>query len=188
MPHRLAGHDVTYRRWTWVLLLAGTSFVFSLALACATPFAALAALGALALKKVDAFAVTILAWLINQAVGFGLLGYPTDPMTLAWGVAIGLSAVAAVAAAMLTVRAFVFRGPLLRASLAWAAALCAQQLTIYLASFILPSDPAAFAPAVLLGIAWTNALAFVVLAALQAIGAKLKLTAPFIGSERLQTG
>ncbi|MEM7024245.1 MAG: hypothetical protein AAF637_16905 [Pseudomonadota bacterium] len=188
MPHRIAGHDVTYRRWTWVLLLAGASFVFSLALACATPFAALAALGALVLKKVDAFAVAILAWLINQAVGFGLLGYLTDPMTLAWGLAIGLSAVAAAAAAMLTVQAFVLRGILLCALLTWAAALGAQQLVIYLATFRLPSDPAAFAPSVLLGIAWTNALAFVVLAALQILGAKLRLSAPLIGLERFQTG
>ena len=188
MPHRLAGHDDAYRRWTWVLLLASASFIFSLAFACATPFAALAALGALALKKVDAFAVATLAWLINQAVGFGLLGYPTDSMTVAWGLAIGLSALAAAAAAMLTVRVFALRGPRLCALLAWAAALGAQQLTIHLASFVLPSDPAAFSPSVLLAIAWTNALAFVLLAALQAIGAKLKLTAPFIGSERLQTG
>ncbi|MEM9629186.1 MAG: hypothetical protein AAGA21_23365 [Pseudomonadota bacterium] len=106
MPHRLAGYDDTYRRWTWVLLLAGASFVFSLALACATPFAALGA----------------------------------------------------------------------------------QQLVIYLATFRLPSDPAAFAPTVLLGIAWTNALAFVVLAALQILGAKLRLSAPLIGLERFQTG
>lgn len=188
MPHRLAGHDDAYRRWTWVLLLASASFIFSLAFACATPFAALAALGALALKKADAFAVAVLAWLINQAVGFVLLGYPTDPMTLAWGLAIGLSAIAAAAAAMLTVWASALRGPLLCALLAWAAALGAQQLTIFLASFILPSDPAAFASSVLLGIAWTNALAFVVLAAMQALGAKLRLTASFIGSQRLQTG
>ncbi|MEM9440253.1 MAG: hypothetical protein AAGA73_07405 [Pseudomonadota bacterium] len=188
MPLQFTGHDDTYRRWTWVLLLAGASFVFSLALACATPFAALAALGALALKKVDAFAVAILAWSINQAVGFGLLGYPTDPMTLAWGVAIGLSAVAATAAAILTVRAFAFRGLMLCAPLAWAVTLGAQQLTIYLASFLLPSNPAAFSTSVLLGIAWTNALAFVVLSALQAFGAKLRLSAPLIGSQRLQTG
>ncbi len=44
-------------------------------------------------------------WLVNQALGFGALGYPLDGTTLAWGGVIGVAALAATAAAAIVIRA-----------------------------------------------------------------------------------
>ena len=45
------------------------------------------------------------AWIVNQAIGFGVLYYPHDLKTIAWGLAIGVGALAATAAATLALRA-----------------------------------------------------------------------------------
>ena len=37
------------------------------------------------------------AWIVNQAIGFGVLGYPMEMKTLLWGLAIGVAALAATA-------------------------------------------------------------------------------------------
>ena len=73
----------------WILLLTLTSTATTLALGCAMPFAALAALAALHLRQRDGLILLGLAWVANQAVGFGLMGYPHDPRTIAWGVGLG---------------------------------------------------------------------------------------------------
>jgi len=83
----------------WILLLTGASTVTTLALACATPFPALAALAAMHMRRRDGIALMTASWVAGQAVGYCVLGYPGDPRTIAWGVAIGIAAVAAVLAA-----------------------------------------------------------------------------------------
>jgi len=80
------------RRWLWTVLVIGASVLLSLGLTCATPFAALATLTALHMTRRDAVVVTVTAWLASQAVGFGLLGYPRDFSTYAWGVTLGVGA------------------------------------------------------------------------------------------------
>lgn len=147
------------------------SIGFSLLFACATPFAALAALSAMTLSRNDGLAAVSLTWMINQLIGYGILGYPADPMTMAWGVAILLSAVAALVAAWYALA--LLAKPLVRAIAAIMTALVAQQLTIYAASLILTSHPSAFSSAVLWQIAWTNLLGFVVLLSLHWIGLRL---------------
>lgn len=161
-------------RTAWIVVLSAASLVFSIALACAMPFAALGAVAALALPRRDAFAAAGIGWLANQAVGYGILGYPTDPITLAWGVALGLSALAAVAAALGVLKAKVSFA--IRAVLGLIAALVAQQAVVWAASWPLNSHPSAFALPVLLQIAWTNALAYAALAGLQWIGGRAGLT------------
>ena len=37
------------------------------------------------------------AWIVNQAIGFGVLGYPLDQNTVFWGCAIGVAALLATA-------------------------------------------------------------------------------------------
>jgi hypothetical protein len=44
------------------------------------------------------------AWLVNQVIGFGALGYRLDLHTLLWGFAIGLAALAAAAESKLLLR------------------------------------------------------------------------------------
>ncbi len=164
----------------WIAMLGAASVVFSFAMACATPFAAIAALGALALNRADAYLAAGLAFLINQVIGFGFLGYPLDAMTIAWGAAIGVSALSAVAAARVAVGSLRAARPAAALG-AFAAALLAQQLTIYAASFVLASHPSAFSLPVLIDIASMNALAFVALGVLQAAGARIGVARPPLG-------
>jgi hypothetical protein len=77
-----------------VLLTAGCVLA-SFALACATPFAAYAVIAGAMLPLPAALAVITAAWLVNQAIGFGVLGYPHDTNTLLWGFAIGVAALVA---------------------------------------------------------------------------------------------
>lgn len=86
-----------------VLLTAGCA-VASCVLACATPFPAYGVVAAAMLPLSSALAVAGAAWVVNQAIGFGLLGYPHDVSTLGWGVALGLAALAAVVAAKAALR------------------------------------------------------------------------------------
>lgn len=160
----------------WSVVLVAAAMLFSFALACGMPFAALGALAALALPLRAAFATAILGWLANQLVGFGFLGYPTDPSTLAWGVALGVSALTAVVAARMTFTAAGHLTMIAASALAFVAALLAQQAVVYAASWPLPSHPSAFSLPVLRQIGWTNALAFVVLGVLCRLGAVAGLT------------
>jgi len=94
------GHDAT-QMWCVVLLVAGCASA-SLVFSCATPFAAFAVLAAAALPLRSALAAIVAVWLVNQAIGFGLLGYPHTLNTAAWGLAIGAAAaVATVVAAVM---------------------------------------------------------------------------------------
>jgi len=167
---------MTLRPVPWLAVPVLTSAFFSLALGCGAPFAAIAALGALVLGRRDAYLAAFFAWVANQAVGFGFLGYPTDPRTLAWGVAIGLSALAAVWSARWIAALLAGASWPAICIAALAAALIAQQVTILASAQVLGFHPAAFAPAVLFDIAWTNAAAFVLLVAVQMGGAQVNLT------------
>jgi hypothetical protein len=70
----------------------------------ASHFAALTLVAARTLGLRSAFLTVTAVWLANQAVGFGMLGYPHDVETLAWGIAIGLAALASLAAAAALMR------------------------------------------------------------------------------------
>ena len=155
----------------WMASLVATAILFSLALACGMPFAALSAIAALTMAPKEAALLAGLGWLANQVIGFGVLGYPWDAVTLAWGVALGLSALAAVAAAFFGARRVQKHGAGLRLASAFIAAWAAQQATVLAASVVLGGTASAFAPSVVWFIFWTNALAFAVLAGTQALGA-----------------
>ena len=83
----------------WVALLTGASAATTLALSCATPFAALAALAATRMRAREGLALIALAWLASQLIGFCVLDYPRDPRTFAWAGAMLTAALAAVVAA-----------------------------------------------------------------------------------------
>jgi hypothetical protein len=159
-----------WKRAAWIAIIVAASLAFSFALACATPFAALAAVSALMLKPRDAFAALALAWMGNQVVGYGLLAYPVDAASLAWGGVLGLSALFAAAAAIFAAGRTRDFGFTVSAACAFPAAFAAQQLTVLSATSFLPSGDGVFSASVVLLIFSTNALAFAVLMALQAIG------------------
>lgn len=167
---------LTVPKQTWMAVLVGAAIAFSFALACGMPFAALGALAVLVFPIRQALWLAGLGWLANQVIGFGLLGYPLDVLTLAWGLALGLSAVAAVGAAAFAIR---FSGTV-RIGAAFFAAWVAQQGTVFAASLVLGGTATAFAPDVVWFIFWTNALGFAALLAVQVLGARIGVArAPF---------
>ncbi|MEM1386367.1 MAG: hypothetical protein AAF626_02150 [Pseudomonadota bacterium] len=162
----------------WTGALVAVAILFSFALACGMPFAALGALAALTLSARDAAYLAGIGWLANQAIGFGFLGYPLDAMTLAWGAALGLSALAAVGGATVALRRARASGPVARAGIAFVGAWAAQQGAVLAASLVLGGLSTAFAPAVVWFIFWTNALAFAVLLGAQVLGARAGVARP----------
>ncbi|WP_315701675.1 MULTISPECIES: hypothetical protein [unclassified Bradyrhizobium] len=137
-------------------LLSAASCLASLALACATPFAAFAVVAAAMLPQGSALAVIAGAWLVNQGIGFCALGYPIDATTLAWGFAIGAAALAAtlLASAALRVLPRLVPAPLaLTATLLCAYA--AYEFVLLAATPVL-GGAAAFEPAIVLRIGLTS--------------------------------
>jgi hypothetical protein len=76
------------------------SFVF----ACATPFAAFAVVAAAALPLQSALLAMTAAWVVNQAIGFGVLHYLVDMNTILWGLVIGMAALAATVTSTIVLR------------------------------------------------------------------------------------
>lgn len=132
----------------WIVLLAAASIVTTLALACATPFTALAALAATQMRQRDGIALMVLAWAASQAVGFGALAYPHDAGTMLWAVALGMAAVASVVAARAVVARAGPQGDLARIALAYVAATLAFKLVILLWSFGLGGVATTLSPAI----------------------------------------
>jgi len=93
-----------WRHHLWLALLVAASFVCTFGLACAVPFAAFGAIAAMTLHRRDALLLTAALWLINQIVGFTVLHYPWDGMTLAWGAILGIIAVLSMLAAQIAIR------------------------------------------------------------------------------------
>jgi hypothetical protein len=78
--------------------------ILRLHFACAAPFAAFAAFAGAILPLSAALAVVVAAWIINQAIGFGVLDYPVELNTFLWGFAIGAAALIATAVSILVRR------------------------------------------------------------------------------------
>lgn len=120
----------------WIVLLSSASLAASWALACATPFAALAALAATRLNRRDGVATMLVAWFASQAVGFGIHHYPHSATTLLWGGAIGTAAIAALLVARVAERHIgghplaVLAGAFLAASLGYKGALALSSLVL----------------------------------------------------------
>jgi hypothetical protein len=139
-------------------LLTASCALASFALACATPFAAFAAVAAATLPLRPALLVVAGAWLVNQTIGFAALHYPIDTSTIAWGLAIGTAALAATAVSAALLRALpLTRTPLVLA-LTLLCAFGAYELALFAVTPVLGGD-GAFTTAIvtrvgLLNIAW----------------------------------
>lgn len=172
---RLARHDETAMKsatpMLWVALIAALSVGGSYVYACAAPFAAIGALAARKMDLATGLTLVVLAWIANQIVGYGLLGYPQTANSFAWGGAIGLGAVAALFAARMIGN--LGWGTVVATIASFAVAFIAYEVTLYLASFGLGgSDVFSFdIVARILGI---NAVAFAGILALYAIAGLLK--------------
>ena len=132
------------RRWLWILLLTAASVFVTLGMACATPFAALATLAALHMSRRDGLALIGITWLADQAVGYGLLGYPRTANSFAWGVILGVSAVAALLAARALADRVRSRGGIVAGATAFAGAFVAYEAVLVVATTVLASGAEAF--------------------------------------------
>ena len=118
----------------WIGLLVGAATVASAAFACAAPFAAVAMLAAATLPLRQALAVTAALWLGNQIVGFGLLDYPVDGETIAWGVIMAAASLAATLAAHRAIRVATVQSTLIRLVILFTAAFATYQIGLLLGS------------------------------------------------------
>ena len=143
-------------------LLAAAATLFSLAFACAAPFAALAALAARYQAPREALLSIGLAWIANQAIGYGLLDYPHDANSYGWGLAIGIAALAGGYAAVL-VNARLQSWLALPAG--FVAAFAAYQALLWLGGQALADSDGAFSLAILTEVLRANLIGFAVLLA-----------------------
>jgi hypothetical protein len=79
----------TLNEWMWIGILTAASPLFTVFLACATPFVAFATLAALNMRSRSAAVLIGFVWFVNQAVGYGCLGYPWTAASFGWGIALG---------------------------------------------------------------------------------------------------
>ncbi len=156
-----------------VLATSGTSWI----LACITPFAAFATIAARGFPGREAVAVVGALWLVNQAIGYLVLGYPRTPDSFGWGVAIGLATLLALLAARATLRSLRRTAPALGVAVAFLAAFAAYQGGLFAASFVLSSGSEAFAATVVLRVFQVNAVAFGALLLLDALIGRARVPA-----------
>jgi hypothetical protein len=142
-------------RSVWMVLLVTTGLCLTPFFACVTPFAALATLAALKLTRRDAITIVGLVWLTNQAIGYGLLNYPRDWNSIAWGLAIGVSSGLAILAAsgLSASRPVPFA-----TSLPFVAAFAAFESGLYIAGLMLPGSEGVFTASVIGHIFLINAI------------------------------
>lgn len=164
----------------WTGLVTVASVLFSWGLACAVPFAAIAATAALTLSRANAFLLVGVAFIVNQAVGFLLLGYPTTYESFGWGAAIGLAAFAAALAATEAMRKT--DDLRLAGAMGFLGGFVAYELVLIAATAFLPAD-GGFTLAVIGQIFWINALAFAGLLAFRWLGRTIGLLASADGPE-----
>lgn len=168
-------HNDSARHIGAVLLLAGGASLFSFALACALPFAALAAVAALTMERRDAILAILLAFAGNQAIGFGFLDYPHDASTIAWGAGIGIAALASLAAAAYGGRYAARGGILAMWTGTFAIAFAVWQLVLLAAGLLIGTGTSGFSGEIVVWVFQLNAVAFVALGAAGWIGEKAGL-------------
>jgi hypothetical protein len=139
-------------------LLATACALASLLFACAAPFAAFAVVAATMLPMRSAIITVGGVWLVNQAIGFGLLSYPLDANTIAWGAVILVAALAGTAAAS-TVLHHAKGSQIIALGIAFVAAFAAYELLLLAATPVLGGHEA-MAPAIVARIAGLNLVWF----------------------------
>lgn len=130
----------------WVGLLTATSAVTTLALGCATPFSSLAAIAATRMSARAGIALMVLAWAVSQAIGFGLLHYPHDAKTIAWGLAILTAALLSLGAARWGDRMINSSGAPMQVATAFGIGFVGYKTGLLLWSFVLGGVHTALSP------------------------------------------
>jgi hypothetical protein len=161
-------------------LLTVSCALASFAFACATPFAAFAVVAAAMLPLGPALLVVTGAWLVNQTIGFGVLHYPVDASTIAWGFVIGAAALLSTAGASAVLRMLPQGRTPLMLAIALVVAYVAYEFTLLAATPFLGGE-SAFTSVIVTRIGLTSA---VWLAGLVAACEILRLVDPFSRATR----
>lgn len=160
----------------WISLVASSSVIFSFALACATPFAALAAIAGSKMSRRDALILLAVVWLANQAIGYLALGYPRTWDSFAWGAAVGIAALLSTFAAR---EITPWLGPaIVGGAAAFLAAFAIYEGVLFAATAVLPSGEEAFSLPLMAWIFGINVLAFAGLLAIHRGAIAIGLLAP----------
>lgn len=138
------------RGLAWPSALAAAAVLGSLAAACMMPFVGLAVVAAATMSRSRAVATVSCVWMVNQLLGFGLMGYPWTADAAAWGLVLGVGSLAAVgiAGAMLRGRRDLAVLPLLAA---FAIAFAGYETLLY-GFALVTGGTETFAPAIVLQI------------------------------------
>jgi hypothetical protein len=161
-------------------LLTVSCALASFAFACATPFAAFAVVAAAMLPLGPALLVVTGAWLVNQTIGFGVLHYPLDASTIAWGFVIGAAALLSTTGASAVLRMLPQGRTPLMLAIALVVAYVAYEFTLLAATPFLGGE-SAFTSVIVTRIGLTSA---VWLAGLVAACEILRLVDPFSRATR----
>jgi hypothetical protein len=139
------------------LLLVAACASASLIFACATPFVAFAVIAAALLPLRQALATTLVVWLANQVIGFGILAYPRTFDAALAGLFILGAMVAATIVAERTFHAVASLGRLASYPLALIAAFAVFEVLLFAVS-PLTGGAETFALDIVGQIAFTNAV------------------------------
>lgn len=90
---QLIASESAWLRALWLGFLIAAGAGLSAVFTGITPFAAFAVIAVLGGSWRGALALTVLLWLANQALGYGVLHYPWTANGFGWGLAIGAAAV-----------------------------------------------------------------------------------------------
>ena len=168
MDSRSPYPEWAHQAWLAFLVLAvsALSFVF----ACATPFAAFGVLAAMTLSRTDAIRITIALWMANQAIGYGILGYPVTVNSVSWGLAIGGAAVLSTIVARLIISRLQTARGLPRAAVALGGTFAMYEIALFTVAVAGLGGTGSFAGPIVSRTLVINAAALVGLHALYRIG------------------
>lgn len=134
--------------WAITLLAAGVASNWFLG--CGSNLVAFAVVAAMTLGFRRGGLVALGIWLESQTLGFSIFGYPHAPMTVAWGIALGVSTVLAAAIAS----ACASRGRVLSFTIAFTA----YELGLAAFAFLSGSGFSGFALVIVAQLLFSNAL------------------------------
>ena len=160
-------HKPGVTQWLGIIFLIVGALSASLVFRCATPFAAFAVFSAAILPWRVVLMTMAGMWLINQALGFGLLGYPATLDAVFWGVAVGTAAQLAALIAITVLRRLARAGQFTSYAVALVASFAVYELCLLaIAAAVGETENEAFAGNVIGWLALLNAIWLAALAAL----------------------
>jgi hypothetical protein len=164
------------QRAAWPGILTLATLLGSLALACATPFPALAALAALFLPRRTAFALIGANWVLNQAIGFAFLNYPLNWDCVRGGLDLGAASLACMGAAILVQSAWRKYGSTLVLIASLVTAFAASELVLFMLGGARYSDD--YSMPILVYLLSLNGISLAGLLLIQALGTAIGLARP----------